>query len=340
MPLYLYTILCSFLLALLSTPLFRMLALRLNIQDAPAAPVKTHAQTVPQLGGAAIWLGFIGTLTAIRLFTQFPTGTLYNLRGLYLGSTLIFLLGLMDDWKKPKGLHFKTKFLIQILAALLLTLYGVRIHFIQPDLVAILLTLLWVVGITNALNLIDVMDGLCPLQAAVASLGFLWITLPSENIYVNFAAAALSGACLGFLPYNLSQRRKIFLGDAGSLFLGFALASLSLGSSYSHWNPLGVYAPFLILGIPLYDTFLVMILRLTRKKSPFLASKDHFALRLMALGFSKTEILALTSAAGLLLSLCAFLITQVSTTWALWVYAVAGIELLLISWKIAKIPMG
>src|SRR5205814_5488794 len=128
----------------------------------------------------------------------------------------------------------------------------------QPAYVGAAVTMIWVVGITNAFNIIDIMDGLAASQAAVAAVAFLLISLPSEELYVNFASAALAGAALGFLPWNLSKRRKIFMGDSGSMLLGFLLAGISMGTSYSNVNNLGVYAPLLILLVPMYDTFFVM----------------------------------------------------------------------------------
>jgi UDP-GlcNAc:undecaprenyl-phosphate GlcNAc-1-phosphate transferase len=145
------------------------------------------------------------------------------------------------------------KFVFQIAAALVLPAFGIRIHFLQPAHFAKLVTIVWIVGVTNALNLVDIMDGLAASQAAISALGFLLIALPSEEIYVNFAAAALLGACLGFLPWNFSSKRKIFMGDGGALSVGFVLAAISMGTRYSAIDPLGVYAPLLILGLPIID---------------------------------------------------------------------------------------
>src|SRR4029077_8224239 len=149
------------------------------------------------------------------------------------------------------------------------------------------------------------MDGLASGIAIIASFGFLFISLPSEQIYVNFAAAALAGALLGFIPFNISQRYKIFLGDTGSLFTGFMLAALSLGTAYTHVNNAGVFAPILILGVPLYDTILVTILRLQKGMSPFLGSRDHFALRLERYIY-RQEILICSYAVSILLAFAAY----------------------------------
>src|SRR5439155_23660901 len=152
---------------------------------------------------------------------------------------------------------YRFKFLIQITAGLCLISFDIRLHFIRPAWVGDLLTIVWVVGIINAVNIVDIMDGLASGMAVIASLGFFFISLASEQIYVHFSASALAGALLGFIPFNLSRRYKIFLGDTGSLLTGFMLAALSLGTSYTHVNNAGVFAPILILGVPIYDTILV-----------------------------------------------------------------------------------
>ena len=268
--LYFIAIPTAFPISFILTPIVRALALRFGWVDAPSSSVKTHKVTTPSLGGVAIFAGFAGTLLLLRFMTQFPTGTLRSLRGLLVGGALVFLLGIVDDLKKPAGLHFKPKFLVQGLAAVVLMSFDLQIHFIAPDYLAKLLTFFWVVGITNAFNIIDIMDGLAASQAAAAALGFWLIALPSEDLYVNFAAAALLGSSLGFLPWNFSKKNRIFMGDSGSLFLGFMLASVSLGK-YSKVNDLGVFAPLFILLVPMYDTLFVMYLRLRKGQSPFLA---------------------------------------------------------------------
>ena len=225
--LYFIAIPTAFPISFILTPIVRALALRFGWVDAPSSSVKTHKVTTPSLGGVAIFAGFAGTLLLLRFMTQFPTGTLRSLRGLLVGGALVFLLGIVDDLKKPAGLHFKPKFLVQGLAAVVLMSFDLQIHFIAPDYLAKLLTFFWVVGITNAFNIIDIMDGLSASQAAIAAAGFLMISLPSEALYVNFASAALAGAALGFIPWNMSSKKKIFMGDSGSLFLGFMLASVS-----------------------------------------------------------------------------------------------------------------
>jgi UDP-GlcNAc:undecaprenyl-phosphate GlcNAc-1-phosphate transferase len=326
-------------LSFLATPLVRLMALRLGWMDAPTSSVKTHKVSTPCVGGIAIFAAFAVTLLLLRAFTQFPTGTLRSLRAILLGGGFIFFIGLLDDVTKPRGLHYKLKFAAQLAAAAALVYYGIRIKFVSPDYLGFCLTLLWVVGITNALNIIDIMDGLAASQAAIAALAFLMISLPSEELYVNFASAALAGAALGFLPWNFSSKSKMFMGDSGSMILGFALAAVALGTKYSEVNNLGVYAPLFILFVPMFDTLFVMFLRIRAGQSPFLGSKDHFALRLEKMGFSRHSVVALAAAAAVMMGFCAWVVTQISLNWALCVYGVVGLWVLLLSRHLAKVEM-
>ncbi|MCX5796936.1 MAG: MraY family glycosyltransferase [Elusimicrobia bacterium] len=325
----------------LLTPLVRSLALRFGWMDAPSSSVKTHKVSTPSMGGVAIFLSYASTLLLLRAFTRFPSGTLHSLRGLMVGGALVFAMGVVDDLKKTRGhgLHFKPKFVVQCLAALCLLYFDIRIHFIKPDYLAVGLTVLWVVGITNAFNIIDIMDGLSSSQAVVAALGFLLISLPAGDLYIKFASAALAGAALGFIPWNLSARRKIFMGDSGAMTLGFLLAGISLGTHPGGINDLGVFAPLLILFVPMYDTLFVMWLRLRKGQSPFLGSKDHFALRLEKLGHSRGRIVALSVAVSAFLGFLAFLVTQLSVPYSVCIYAAVAIEVLVLSNALAKVDI-
>ncbi|MDE2511946.1 MAG: undecaprenyl/decaprenyl-phosphate alpha-N-acetylglucosaminyl 1-phosphate transferase [Elusimicrobia bacterium] len=326
-------------LSFVLTPLVRGLSLRLGLLDTPSSAVKTHTTPTPIFGGVAIWAGFVGAMLLLRFTTNFPSGTLYNLRSLVIGATLVFLLGLADDLRRPQGLDYKPKFLVQFVATALLVQFGLRIHFIHPAWVAGAVTMVWLVGVTNSMNIIDIMDGLAASQATVAAIGFLLVSLPLQEQYVKFAAAAVAGAALGFLPWNMSKKHKVFMGDCGSLTLGFLLAGLSVGTHYSRVNDVGVFAPLLILFIPVFDTFFVSILRLNQGKSPFLGSKDHFALRLERMGLGRKQVVAVTALAAVALSFCAFLATTLPLAGALTVYAVVLVAVALVGRRLALVSM-
>jgi len=336
--LYLLAFLLPFLLSLGFTPLVRLAAVKLGLLDKPT-DIKTHKTPTPLFGGLSIFAAFALSLAVMRFYTSFPTGTLRDLRVILLGGGVMFLLGFIDDLRKPDGLGFKVKFAVQFAVAFFTVLYGVRINFIQPDYLSFALSVFWIVGVSNAFNIIDIMDGLSAGQAALAAFGFLLIAFPSESIYVNFASASLAGAALGFLPYNFSKKYKIFMGDSGSLFCGFVLALVAMGTKYSAVNPLGVYAPLFILAVPIYDTIFVSVLRLRRGHSPFLGSRDHFALRLEKIGFSRRQVVRLASLATLALALFAWLITQVPLVWGVLIVGVLGLEFVLIGVAIAKIKI-
>ena len=308
----------SFALTFILTPVFCK-CLSKYLKDTPTA-LKNHQGIVPLVGGAAVLVGFLASLIIIRFTTNFPTGTLHNLRGIFLGTVIIFILGLIDDIRKPKGLSAATRLIFQALAAACLIYFDVKIQF-APDPWATILTVLWVCGLTNAFNLLDIQDGLAVSQALIASLAFLFISSPSENIYVNFLAIAIIGAALGFWPYNHGLGKiKSFLGDSGSTMLGFLLAALALGVDYSAQNPAAVLVPLLILALPIFDTIYVSIIRILKGMSPLQGSPDHFALRLVRRGYTKKQILIFTICAAIILDILAFTVTITNFTVTVLIY--------------------
>lgn len=337
--LYLISFLAALLISAIATPVCRFFARKFNIMDNPVTAVKTHKVSTPYLGGIAIALGSIASLLFIRVITHFPDGTLRSLRGIIYGSVIVMLLGFVDD-AKFKGLGFKSKLLIQFLAAAIVVFgFDIRINFLSIYPISCIISIFWIVGITNAFNIIDIMDGLSSGIAVIASFAFLFISLPTEMIYVNFCAVALAGAILGFMPYNFSKSKKIFMGDTGSLFIGFVLASLAMGTSYTGVNEIGLFAPLLILAVPIYETGLVSLFRMKKGKSPFLGSKDHYALRLEKMGFSRKQILLMTYAACIILSFCAFLFTQFSLSYVMMLLFVVMVCLWIITVKLASVKV-
>jgi len=336
--LYFLAFLLPLLLSLGLTPLLRLLAVKYGHLDKPT-DIKTHKHPTPLLGGAAVFAAFTLSLVFMRFYTSFPTGTLRDLRVLLIGGAVMFLLGFADDMRKPHGLGVKTKFAVQFAVAICTAYYGIRIHFLHPDYLSFALSVLWIVGVSNAFNIIDIMDGLSAGQAFLAAFGFLLIAFPSESIYVNFASAALAGAALGFLPFNMSHKFKIFMGDSGSLLCGFVLAVIAMGTKYTEVNPLGVYAPLIILAVPIYDTIFVSVMRLRRGHSPFIGSQDHFALRLEKIGFSRRKVVRLTSLVTFGLSVFAWLTTQVPLGWGVLIVTVLAVEFVLVGLAIAKIKI-
>jgi UDP-GlcNAc:undecaprenyl-phosphate/decaprenyl-phosphate GlcNAc-1-phosphate transferase len=297
--------LIALLLSLTSTPLLRRLALWVGVVDAPAAR-KIHAAPVPLLGGVGIYGAFVLTLAL------FGPAYLREFGSILVGATLISLFGLADDrW----GMSAYLKLGGQIAAATILVLAGVQVRLFDTPWLDWTLTVLWVVGITNAFNLLDNMDGLSGGVATVAAAFFLLLAAINRppQVLVGLAAAALIGACIGFLRYNLNPA-TIFMGDAGSLFLGFILAALAIKLRFlASTNLVTWMAPIVVLGLPILDTSLVFVSRLRRGKNPLTTpGKDHISHRLVALGLSRREAVLICYLIGGGFGMAAVYITQAS----------------------------
>jgi UDP-GlcNAc:undecaprenyl-phosphate GlcNAc-1-phosphate transferase len=337
--LYIFTFFTALLSSALLVPVFRFFAVKFNVLDTPYSNIKTHKISTPYLGGLAIASGWLISLFLIRIMTSFPNLTLRNLRGILFGSLILCLLGLIDDIKL-KGLGFKSKLVFQFIAASIVVFcFDIRINFISAYWLSCIVSVIWIVGVTNAFNIIDVMDGLSSGIAAIASFAFFFIAVPSKMLYVNFCSIALAGATLGFLPFNLSKSKKIFMGDAGSLFVGFVMASIAMGTSYSLINDFGIFAPLFILAIPIYETILVSLCRIRKGKLPFLGSKDHYSLRLEKLGFSRKTILTMTYGTSIFFSVCAYLLTSLTMGCSLVLFASLAVAMWVLSITLASVKV-
>ncbi len=303
---YLYLFLFAFLLALMFVPLARRLAIRLDVIDQPQGR-KAHGQPTPLLGGLAIYGAFmLALLVHVAAYFRFQQAgwfaqtfpflpgeierlvhTLPRLLAISAGATLMVVLGFVDD---RRGLNFsyKIKFAIQILAAGLLVAAGVRTDLMPSLFLNVLLTMVWVVGITNAFNLLDNMDGLSAGVALIAAAMLLVITIAQDQFFSAMALCLLAGALLGFLRYNFPPAR-IFMGDTGSLFIGFLLAALSITSSYvvpQSASMIPAVMPLLVLSLPIFDTLSVIIIRLRERRPIFQGDRRHFSHRLVDLGMT------------------------------------------------------
>ncbi len=311
MNLYVVTFCLSALLTAAGMPVCKH-TLGQYLSDRPGG-LKKHTHPAPMVGGCAIFLGTTVTLVILRFITNFPTGTLHSLRGILGAGTLIFVLGLIDDLRKPRGLPVWVRLFVQISAAAFLIYYGVYVQVFAAPFINYTLTFLWLVGLTNAFNLLDIADGLCISQALICTAGLFVIALPGELWYVNLAAVALLGASAAFWPFNMAKH-KVFLGDSGSTFLGFMIAALSMGTQYSNTNPYGYAAPLFIAAVPLLDTACVTLARILQGKNPLQGSDDHLALCLKRKwNLSARTVLGLFMVAAILCNLLAYSITQLST---------------------------
>ncbi|MBN1920373.1 MAG: undecaprenyl/decaprenyl-phosphate alpha-N-acetylglucosaminyl 1-phosphate transferase [Anaerolineae bacterium] len=302
---YLVVFVGALLLAVVGTPLARKVGLRLNAVDQPDVRRKVHTVPTPRLGGLAI---FGSTLVAALLL-----GNRYNitqLASILVGATLISFLGFWDDrftlspWVKLLG---------QIFAAGLLIVTEVSITMLPIPLLNYGASVLWIVGITNAFNLLDNMDGLSGGVAAIAAAYFALMCSFSGQYLVGALAIAVMAACIGFLIYNWTPA-NIFMGDSGSLFLGFLLAAIGIKLRFPDNVPFVTWMiPLLVLGVPLFDTTLVTISRLRRRLNPMTTpGTDHSSHRLTYAGLTRREAVLVLYLVGFFLGLVALFVMRAS----------------------------
>jgi UDP-GlcNAc:undecaprenyl-phosphate GlcNAc-1-phosphate transferase len=301
---YLLVFAGALVLAVGATPLARHLAPRIGMIDRPEAR-KVHERPVPRLGGAAILVSVIaaGTVLGRRYqFAQFGT--------ILVGATGISFMGLIDDrW----GLSATVKLVGQIAAAALLCASGITVGTFRHPAVNLLVTMLWVVFITNAINLLDNMDGLAGGVAGIAAAYFALMCSFSGQYLVGALSIALLGACLGFLFYNLNPA-NIFMGDSGALFLGFMLAATGIKLSFPENVGFVTWmVPVLVMGVPIFDTTLVIVSRLRRGRNPLTTpGQDHVSHRLVAAGMSRREAVLTLYVVAFAVGLVAVFVTRAS----------------------------
>jgi UDP-GlcNAc:undecaprenyl-phosphate GlcNAc-1-phosphate transferase len=279
--------------AVVLTPILRSVATRSGWVDRPASR-KAHTTPTPLLGGVSIYAAVLGAMVLMP-----GRYAVRELGGLLIGASVVSLCGLWDD-RRRLGVGIRLG--VQGLAAALLVLTGVQVALPVPGWFDVALTLAWVVGVTNALNLLDNVDGLAGAVASIAAASFLVLAAVNGQYLVAALAAALLGACLGFLVYNLNPA-TIFMGDSGSLFLGFLLAGVGIKLRFPDNTPRVTWlVPILVLGVPLLDTAFVVVTRSLQRRNPLTAAGlDHLSHRLMGLGLQPAR------AVGLLCGVAAFL---------------------------------
>ncbi len=309
---WVYISLLAFLLASLLTPFCVTLAFRLGVLDMPNAR-KIHSAPIPRLGGLALFLAVVFTTGRHFHFSR-------ELTGLILTGGLIFFTGVVDD---AKGLSARLRLTVQLAAAVGLVWSGVRVTFLpaMPGEIFLesVISVIWVLGITNAINFLDGVDGLATGMGALCALLFLSIAWPTRQGPVYVFTAALGGACLGFLPHNWRPAR-IFLGDGGSTFIGFTLAALAIMGTWAENSAIEALAtPLLILGIPIYDMTYTTISRVRNnqvhnvKEWLEFTGKDHFHHRLMHLGLSAPQAVGFILLVNLILGMAAITIRYTSS---------------------------
>jgi len=301
-----FTLIVAFLVSFASTPIVKILAKKIGAMDVPKDKRRMHNKPIARLGGLAIFYGFI---VSILCFSNIDTA----MRGMLIGSVIIAGLGVIDDVFEIKA---SAKLSVQIAAAAVAVLHGIEITYLtNPNLLsdekyialgiwAIPITMIWIVGVTNAVNLIDGLDGLAAGVSSISCISLFAISLITKETNIAILTAAAAGAAFGFLPYNIYPA-KIFMGDTGANFLGYFLACVSIMGLFKSYAVISFAIPFLILGLPIFDTLFAIVRRIYRKKSPMEADRGHLHHRLIDMGFDQRQTVKILCIASALLSLSA-----------------------------------
>ncbi len=326
-------------LSALLTPQVKDFAHKVGAIDVPKDGRRMHSTPIPRLGGLAIFMGFMG---AILIFGELDQQML----SILLGAMIIVVLGIFDD---IVPLSAKFKFVIQIIAACIpVCIGGLKIEFftnfnpfsdsmyLSLGVLSVPFTVFWVVGITNAVNLIDGLDGLAAGISSIASLTMLAVALLTGEVGVAITMAALTGACLGFLPYNFNPA-KIFMGDTGSTFLGFILATMSIAGFFKFYAVISFAVPFLILGLPIFDTAFAIIRRILSGRSPMSPDRGHFHHKLVDMGFNVKQSVAILYAISGTLGLAAVVLTTSGEAKAMMLVIAVLVVMVLFGWVLFKI---
>ena len=303
----------SVIIAFLVTPVIKKIAVKFNIMDIPKDNRKLHKTPIPYLGGVAIFIGFI---VSISIFLNFDK----QITGLVIGGSIILLIGMIDDIFDVTPI---IKFIGQLIAVFIVIRSGIVIpklshHIFIPgsqwielsEIWSYILTFLWIAGMTNAVNLIDGLDGLAAGVSAIAALSLLGVSifLPGVTYTVLVIAVTLAGACIGFLPHNFNPA-KIFMGDSGSMFLGFVLGSLSVIGPFKTITVVSFLVPVIILALPIFDTSFAILRRVVTKQKITVADKNHVHHRLLQVGFSHRKAVIILYIFTAILGLMAIVLT-------------------------------
>lgn len=312
----------ALLVALAMTPPAIWLARKLHIVDMPNAR-KVHTTPTPRIGGIAIYLGFVAGALLLGVYTR-------QVAAVLIAGSLVFLTGLIDDYK---DISPKLKLLGQILASLVLVAAGFSVRFISNPFtgstislgfLSVPITVLWLVGVSNAVNLIDGMDGLAVGVSTIAAAATAIVCVSQGELVAAALAGVLAASALGFLPWNFNPA-KTFMGDCGALFLGFILGTLSLLGLSKGATAISVFIPFIILGIPVFDTFCAIIRRLFLHKPIFEADKMHLHQILLSLGLSQRQTVLTIYVFAMLMGLAAVLMAILTSAQAVMVLIITTV---------------
>ena len=325
---------CAFFISVTSTPVVRTLAFKCGVTDIPKDNRRMHKKEMPLMGGAAIFLAFTVT---VLIFCKPTVQTIAML----VGNLIIVITGIIDD---KYDMNAFVKLFLQIAASVVavgggivfeqINLFGYDIAFGS---LAPVVTVLWITAITNAVNLIDGLDGLSCGVSTISATTLLFTLLRTDtDINVICMIAILVGACMGFLPFNFNPAR-IFMGDTGALFLGYTLSVLSVVGVFKSDMVLAFFIPLSIFGLPLADTCFAVIRRLAHGKSPFAPDRGHLHHRLIDMGFGQKQSVRILYAVCAILGISAVMLTGTSTRGGA-LMLVVGLAIFFVTFRILKNP--
>lgn len=348
--LMIFTFVSAFIFTFVATPNARKIAFKIGegAVDKPKDARRMHKKPIPRIGGLAMVFGFVVPIATIMIFSKISGDSQFwsqytfasrQTTGMFMALAIIVVMGFIDDCK---DLPAKLKFLVQIAAALIVIFVGdIKIdvftnpnflsdnpYWVLPEWLSVVLTVIWIVFITNAVNFIDGLDGLAAGVSAIMSVSLVFISIRVGEYPIAILGIALMGSCFGFLPFNFNPA-KIFMGDTGSTFLGFMLATLSIQGVFKSYAVISFAVPLLILGLPLFDASFAMIRRILRGESPMKADRGHLHHRLVDMGFSQKQTVFILYAISGVLGITAVLLAESGVLRALLV-VIAMIILLLI----------
>lgn len=305
------------------TSLLKKISLRYNL---------LIRQGMPLIGGIGIWLSF--TMTYLLIFFLYGSFS-KEIIGIIVSSFIMLIFGIVDDWRE---LSILAKFLVQIIATSLLIFFGIRTQIVYiGGLINIVITFIWVIGITNAFNHLDVIDGLAGGTTVIVSFAFFIISVLNGDVKAAVLSLSLAVASFGFLFYNLPPA-KLYMGNCGSHLLGFILAAIALIISYAPLErKVALISPLLILSLPIFDTAFLIFMRISKKKIPFKKSSDHLPLRFLALGYSRKKALMIILVWCLVFSLSGVAVSRVGNSLGIGLTAMVILISLMMLRKMGKV---
>lgn len=327
---YMGAFIISLIITYISTPFIKKLSTYIGAVDLPNNR-RINSRPIPNIGGVAIYLGFVVTIILFMPFVRV-------LMGMLLGGSFILLIGLIDDLYEISP---RTKLVGQVLAAVILILFGIKIEFITNPFGGMIylgywgipFTILWIVGITNTVNLIDGLDGLAAGVSAIAALTLFFVGLQEGQVIAAIAAVSLAGSAMGFLRYNFNPA-QIFMGDTGAMFLGYILAAVSVSGALKSAAAVTLVVPVLALGVPIFDTIFAIIRRIYNGKPIGEADHGHIHHRLLALGMTQRKAVTVVYGISILLGMLALIINGSTLHDAILLLVAVLIGLVYGAWKL------